>query len=477
MYNFYKIALECVSEEELTKIHEASIYILEKRGVVVHHEELREIARKNGAKVENEIVYFSKPLVENAVKKAPEYFELHSRNKDRKITIGRDLIFSPAYGAPFIIDENGRRSGTLEDYINLIKLSHQLNTLNLTGGIMVEPNDLSRKIRHVELLFTLFKYTDKPIIFMATGGEKSKDVIEMTSIVAGGKNQILNNPAIILSVNPVSPLRWDDVMAGTILEFARNRQPIVVGTAIIMGLTGPVTPIGTCILQNAELLSGITFAQMINEGTPVVYGAASAAANMKSASFVNSSPEAILLNLAAIQMAKFYKIPIRVQGTLTDAKSLDYQAGYESSFSLLLQALAIGKGAYFSQAAGILDSYMSTSFEKFIADDEICKRLIRIFEGLDTSKESYALDVIMEMGHEGNYLTHQHTFDHFKERWTPTVADWDLYSDWDEKGRVDFFKRCQERVEELLDSYVPPALDKEVEKDLRKYVENYKKAL
>jgi trimethylamine--corrinoid protein Co-methyltransferase len=91
MYNFYKIALECVSEEELTKIHEASIYILEKRGVVVHHEEIREIARKNGAKVENEIVYFSKPLVENAVKKAPEYFELHSRNKDRKITIGRDL--------------------------------------------------------------------------------------------------------------------------------------------------------------------------------------------------------------------------------------------------------------------------------------------------------------------------------------------------------------------------------------------------
>ncbi len=477
MFNFHKIALECVNQEELFKIHEASIYILENKGVIVHHEELRKIAKNNGAKVENEIVYFSKPLIENAVKKVPKYFELHSRNQDRKITIGQDLVFSPAHGAPFIIDENGRRAGTLEDYINLIKLSHQLDTLNLPGGIMVEPNDLSRKTRHVELLFNLFKYTDKPFIFMATGGENAKDVIEMTSIVAGGKDQILNNPAIILSVSPVSPLRWDDVMAGTIVEFARNRQPMVLGTAIIMGLTGPVTPIGTCILQNAELLSGITFAQMISEGTPVVYCPASAAANMKSASFVNGSPEAILLNLAAIQMTKFYKIPVRVQGALTDAKSLNCQAGYESSFSILLQALAIGKGAYFSQAAGILDSYMSTSFEKFIADDEICKRLIRIFEGLDTSKESYAVDVIMEMGHEANYLTHQHTFDHFKERWTPTVADWDIYSDWEEKGRVDFFKRCQEKVKELLDSYVPPALDKEVEKDLIKYVEKFKKAL
>ena len=155
MAGLYDIGLKCVSEEDLDKIHAASIRILENKGIVVHHDEVREIAKKKGAKVDDKVVYFPKSLVEKAVETAPEYFEFQSRNKEKNIIIGKDLVLSPVHGVPFIIDENGRRQGTLEDYLMLIKLSHQLNSLNLTGGIVIEPYDVDRNIRHVELMHHL----------------------------------------------------------------------------------------------------------------------------------------------------------------------------------------------------------------------------------------------------------------------------------------------------------------------------------
>jgi trimethylamine--corrinoid protein Co-methyltransferase len=474
MNGFHKIALECVNDKVLSKIHDASIRILENRGVVVHHSELREIAKKKGAKVENEIVFFSRSLIENAIETAPSHFDFHSRNKNRKITIGKELVLSPAHGHPFIMDENVRRPGILQDYINLVKLTHQLDSLKLTGGILVEPSDVHKEIRHVELMFNLLKHTDKPLIFVAAGQKKSEDVIEMMALALGCADAKLNLPAITLTVNPLSPLRWDAVMSGTIVAFARNRQPLQIAPAAMIGATGPITPLGTCVLQNTEILSGITLAQMINEGTPMVIAPCSAASYMKTANFVVGSPEAILLNMAQVQMAKNYKIPCRIQGTITDAKSLNYQGGYEGSFSLLLQVLAVGKGAYVSQAVGSFDSYMTVSAEKFVADDEICKRLICILEGLETAEESYALDTIMEIGHDGSYLTHEDTFEHFRERWIPPIADWDSYEDWERKGCIDYEERAREKAKELLAGYVVPKFDKEAEKHLAKYVADFK---
>ena len=477
MNGFHKIALDCASDKVLSKIHDASIRILKDRGVVVHHSELREIAKKKGAKVENEIVFFSKSLIENAIETTPTHFDFYSRNKNRKITIGKELVLSPAHGHPFIIDENGRRPGTLQDYINLVKLTHQLDSLKLTGGILVEPSDVDKEIRHVELMFNLLKHTDKPLIFVATGQKKSEDVIEMMALALGCEDAKLNLPAITLTVNPLSPLRWDAVMSGTIVAFARNRQPLQIAPAAMIGATGPITPLGTCVLQNTEILSGITLAQMVNEGTPMVIAPCSAASYMKTANFVVGSPEAILLNMAQVQLAKNYKIPCRIQGTITDAKSLNYQGGYEGSFSLLLQVLAVGKGAYVSQAVGSFDSYMTVSAEKFVADDEICKRLICILEGMDTAEESYAIDTIMEVGHDGSYLTHDETFEHFRERWVPSIADWDSYEDWERKGSIEYSERAREKAKELLANYVAPELDTAVEENLTEYVQNFKTKL
>ena len=114
-------------------------------------------------------------------------------------------MLSPTHGHPFIIDEGGRRPGTLQDYIMLTKLTHQLDSLKLTGGILVEPSDVDKKVRHVELMFNLLKHTDKPLIFVATGRENSEDVIKMTAIALGRENAKLDLPAITLTVNPISP--------------------------------------------------------------------------------------------------------------------------------------------------------------------------------------------------------------------------------------------------------------------------------
>ncbi|HHT63395.1 MAG TPA: trimethylamine--corrinoid methyltransferase, partial [Clostridia bacterium] len=212
----------------------------------------------------------------------------------------------------------------------------------------------------------------------------------------------------------------------------------------------------------------------INPSAPVVYSPSSSVANMKKASYITGTPEGMLINIANLQMAlNYYHLPTRTMCGMTDAKTVDCQAGYETMQNIMMGML--GGAHIIVECLGVLDAIMTTSYEKFIIDEEIIDRVIRIERGIDTSEEALATEIIQEVGHNGTYLTHPSTFEHFRESWRPTVSDWDLYQDWQESGAEDVVTRANKRYKQILASAPSSLLDPEVEAELLSYMNRVKK--
>lgn len=148
------------------------------------------------------------------------------------------------------------------------------------------------------------------------------------------------------------------------IAYAANNQPLVLACCSMAGFTSPTTLSATVIQNNAEILAGIVLSQLVRPGAPVVYGNTSTITDMSSMNLCIGAPEYQLISTAASQLEKYYKIPYRSGGGLTDAKDPDIQAGIEATTNLLL---SIANGVNFIlHAVGIMESFMSVSYEKWI---------------------------------------------------------------------------------------------------------------
>jgi trimethylamine--corrinoid protein Co-methyltransferase len=463
---------QILSKEQIEKIHEATLEMLEKTGVAFRYQPALEVLAKAGCKVEGETVFFPRKLVEEQVKKAPSQFTLHARNPEKNLTIGGDnMVFSPGYGAPFITDlDKGKRKGTMEDYENLTKLAGASPYQDLTGGILVEPNDVPYDRRHVEMVYACIKNSDKCFMGSSYGEKNAKDIVEMASILFGSEWDLVEKPALITLINSITPLIFDDRMLGALMEYARTGQAVVVTSLAMAGATSPATLAGTLVVQNAEVLSGIVLTQLIREGTPVVYGSASSVTEMSNGSLTIGAPEmAIIANVSA-QIAKYYGLPCRGGGAITDTKVPDAQAGYESMMNLLM---ANASGINFVlHSAGILESYNVMSYEKFIIDDEICGMVKRIRKGLDINPDSLALDIISQVGPGGHFLDQEHTLINFrKEFYRPNLSNRVTFDEWKNNGSLQAMEIANKKFKTIIENYEAPELPADIDKDLRKYIE------
>ncbi|MBS4007254.1 MAG: glycine betaine--corrinoid protein methyltransferase [Desulfitobacterium hafniense] len=461
---------DILTSEQVRLVHENTIQILEEIGVEFSFEPALEVFRSQGLKVEGHRVFFQRDFVEEMVKKAPAEFTLHARNPENNVVCGRDnIIYMPGYGAPFVHQADGtRRNATMADYDNFIKLAGASKNLHMTGGNVVEPSDVDDRIRHLKMMYSHIINSDKCFMGSASGAEKAKDSIELAAILFGGKDVIKEKPAIICLINSVTPLKYDDRMLEALMVYAEAGQPMVIAALVMAGSTGPATLAGSLAVQNAEVLAGITLTQCINPGTPVVYGSTSAITDMATGSLAIGNPECALFNSASAQLARFYGVPSRGGGGLTDAKTADTQAGYESMMTLL--AASTTGNNFVLHSAGILQYYMAMSFEKLMVDDEIAGMVLRYIRGIDFAEEKFAFDIIREVGPGGHFLTQKHTRKNHKvELRRAELSDRQSYDGW-AKERTDTNQRAHKRWQDVLASYVPPALDEQLKTALDEFI-------
>jgi len=460
-----------LTQDEVLKIHENTMQVLEEVGVEFGYEPALAVFREYGQRVEGERVYFKRDFVEQMVKKAPASFTLNARNPEKSVQCNHtDLILTPSYGPPFIYGPDGsRRNSTMQDYDNIVKLTGASTSINHTGGNVCEPNDVPDPIRHLKMVYSHIKNADKPFMGSAYGDVGASDSIAFAEMLFGGRDTIMKNPVLVTLINSITPLKYDERMLAALMTYAKAGQANLISALVMSGSTGPVTMAGTMVIQNAEVLAGIVLAQCVNPGAPVIYGSTSAPADMKSVILSIGNAENALYTAASAQLARFYGVPCRGGGGLNDSKTVDAQAGYEGM--MVLMSAAVSGVNYVLHAAGIMHSYNAFSYEKFIMDDEIAGMVRKYIRGFDFSEGMFVMDDIKEVGPGGHFLNQESTLTkHRQELRVPQLSDRLGYDLWVQQGCKDTQQRATEKYQAILASYEAPALDPALDKELNAFM-------
>lgn len=466
---------QAVSPGDIEKIHETSLRIMAEIGVVFDDARARDILAKGGAKIDGRIVRFPQEMVERGLKTVPSAFSLRGREEKMNVEINTgDTVFASQDGPPFVMDaDKGRRSGTIEDFQNLVKLCHQMDSISIISFIPCEPGDVDPKTRDLELLYNKIKYSSKPHMGPTLGYDTVKQGLEMVALVFGGAEAMRAAPALIGILCTLSPLCIDEKSAGGIIAYAEYGQPLLISSLCMAGATAPATIAGAVAVQNAEILAGICLAQTVNPGTPIVYSAPGSSTDMRLGSLSVGAPEGALFSLINGQLAKYYNIPCRIGGAVSDSKCVDAQAGYESMLGMMAARMAGGN--FILHGGGIMETYNCVSLEKMMIDHEIVGLIKRLGRGVEVSDRTLAFDLIREVGPQGAYINQAHTFKNFRQEfYQPELSDRNNYDQWVKKGSLTAEDRANARWKKLLAEYVEPKLPTEVDRDLRKYIDSRK---
>ena len=225
------------------------------------------------------------------------------------------------------------------------------------------------------MIYAHIKYSDKPFMGSVTAPDRADDTIEIARLLFG-KEFLETNTVVTSLINANSPMTWDGTMLGALKEYARSNQAVITTPCILSGAMAPVTPVGVLAQTLAEAMSGITFAQMVNPGTPVVFGSFASSISMQSGAPTFGTPEPAIVLFAAAKLARRLGVPFRSGGSLNGAKIPDAQAAIESLNTLWPTVL--GGVNFVLHAAGWLEGGLVSDIRKFIIDADQCLSLIHI---------------------------------------------------------------------------------------------------
>ena len=469
-----------VEQQTLDNVHEASLNLLSNTGIVFNSDECVDIFKSHGARVDGHTVYLPEAMVNHALEAVPPDFTWEARNPDRtiRVNIAEPGIHVSLNSGPVYIQDldHGRRMGTEQDLVNLYKLAQHSDTCTIVGQIPVNPSDITHPFRHLDIFHHLLAQSDKPLFGYVGSTEQIAQMFDLMKLSLGYSledDRVFDKHRIAVSLNPLSPLRYDDIPCETLLAYARAGQPIMILTCAMAGVTAPVNPMGTVVLQNTEILAGLVLAQLVKPGTPVVYSPASAVPDLRTAAYMTGLPVSNMINMVGIQMAReCYKLPTRCMAGLTDAKIPDCQAGYETMQNYLM--LAMAGVDMVNECFGILDSVMTVSYEKFILDDEIMARTAQLLKGIDNFEPDYSVSAISKTGHGGSYLMDASTLTHCRNFWTPPVSIFDSYEAWAKKGALEALRNANKAFKDILFNCPDQVIEPDIDRDLAEYIDRIK---
>src|SRR5579871_2135264 len=474
---------EVLSEEGLSIIERNADTTLAEVGIEFREDaESLEIWKAAGADVEGERVRFPRGMCRELVQKsAPREFTQHARNAARSVLIGgRNTVFAPAYGSPFIrnIDE-GRRYARIEDFRNFVKLAYMANSLHHSGGTICEPVDLPVNKRHLDMVYSHIKFSDKPFMGSVTHPDRAADTVALSNIVFGAE---LTDPATgrpktttISLINVNSPMTYDATMLGALKVYARANQAVIVTPFILAGAMSPVTVAGTVAQTLAEAMAGMAFVQLVNPGAPVVLGSFASSISMQSGAPTFGTPEPALVLYSMAALARRLGIPFRSGGSLCASKIPDAQAAFESANTLLPTCLA---GVNFVlHVAGWLEGGLAMGYEKFVMDADQAGMMHTLLAGVDLSENGQAMDAIREVGPGKHFLGCSHTQANFETAfYRSPLADNNSVEQWEADGAQDMAQRANSYWKRQLAEYEAPPLDPAIDEALLDFMQRRKSA-
>ena len=469
---------EVLDEEGLELIEHNAETVLAEIGIDFRDDaEALAMWKDAGADIEGERVRFPRGLCRELIKTAPAQFTQHARNPERSVEIGgKNTVFVPVYGPPFVRDlDEGRRYATIEDFRNFVKLAYLAPAMHHSGGTVCEPVDVPVNKRHLDMVYSHIRYSDKPFMGSVTAPERAEDSVAMAKLVFGDAF-VDQNCVMINLINANSPMVFDETMLGALKVYARAGQATVVSPFILAGAMSAVTVTGTLTQILAEAMAGIAFSQLCRPGAPVVFGTFASSISMQSGAPTFGTPEPALVLYGAAQLARRLGVPFRSGGSLCGSKLPDAQAAHESTNTLVPTVMA---GVNFAlHSAGWLEGGLVSSYEKFIIDADQCAMMQKFAQGIDLSENGQALDAIREVGPGSHFLGCAHTQANFETAFfRSNIADNNSFEQWESEGGKDAAQRANAIFKRQLAEYQAPEIDPAVDEALNAFIASKKDSM
>ena len=468
-----------LDDEQLARLEEQVDWILQEVGIAFRDDpEAIALWKREGARVEDDIVRAPADWIRQLCAKAPTRFTQLARNPERSVVIGgENQVFAPIYGAPFVRDlEGGRRYGDMAAFRDLVRLTYRLPALHHGGFVTCEPCDVPVSKRHLDMLLAHMTLSDKPHLGAITEMSRAQDSIDMAEIIFGA--EVMEQNCVILgNVNTNSPLLVDKVVTEAIRVYCARNQGIIVVPFILTGAMGPVSTAASVAQAMAEAMMVCAYAQLVRPGAPFVLGNFLSSMSLKSGAPTFGMPEPVMSNYAIGQLARRAGLPLRCGGSLTASKIEDAQAAYESADSMHSTMMA---GANFVlHSAGWLEGGLCAGFEKLVMDaDRLGSYQKVLSQGLDLSDDAFAADAYEEVAPGGHFLGSAHTMRNYQTAfYEPALSNSENVESWEEAGSKDMRHRAYERWQAMLESYVPPSMEDGTREALLDYVARRKSEL
>jgi trimethylamine--corrinoid protein Co-methyltransferase len=461
---------DMLPNEAVELIHEESLKILEEVGCEFRDDQAPQQWKKAGADVQGTRVRVDRSLLMSLIASAPSEFTWHARNPERTVKIGgKNTVFVPMYGAPYVRDlDNNRRYGSLADLNNFHRLAQMLPSLHSSSSICCEPMEIPVPKRHLHIMHSAMTNTDKPFMGIVTAKERAEDVMKMAGIVFGD-DFVKDNTVVVSITNCNSPLVWDQTMLDAMRVYASNHQPIICAPFALCGASTSASAIGAVAQVNAEALAGVAYTQLVRKGAPVIYGQFMVTVDMKTGAPMGGTPEAAQMMYVMGQLARKYNLPWRTSGFHVGSKLNDAQAGYEAN--MLMHAAILSGANYIWHVAGWLEAGLCCGYSKFVTDAEQLVGWYKYAGGLRFDDFKEAMAAVREVGPAGHFLGTAHTLENFEKAFfMPTLMDFNSFEQWSAEGAKDHDTRGRDKAKAMLASYQPPAMDEAVVEGLRDFI-------
>lgn len=470
-----RFAFARLSPRQCEQMHEASLKILERTGVRLYEQEALDLVTRADAHVsDGNRVRIPARLVEQALQTAPKRVVLHDRNGEPVMPLeGYRSYYGPGSDLLNIIDHRTgeRRKPVLQDVVEGITLCDALPNIDFAMSMFL-PSDVSQIAADRFQMEVMLNITTKPIVYVTYDTSGCVDNVEMSEIVAGGADALRQKPFSVCYINVTTGLRHNKEALEKLLFLAGKGLPMLYIPVGSCGLTAPMTMAAGMALINAGTLTGLVVSQLKRPGTPIIImGWGGESLDMRSMVEPYIAPD---FQCIGESLAHYYGLPMFTLGGASDAKLPDGQAAAEATLTIMLRALG---GGNIVHDLGYLESGLCGSLAQLAVCDEIVGWVKRALTEVEINDETLALDLIDEVGPDGQFLDTDHTMRHFRERWYPRLIERDNYERWLSRGGKSLTQRAADRVSEILATHKTQPLPANVARAVRGVVDRANREL
>lgn len=466
-----KLSVQVLAPDEVRRIHEATLWIIEHVGVRFPSPRALEIWSAHGAHVDHDtaLVRANGDLIEGALRACPPAYTLAARDPSQDLALdGRHVYLgTDGCGVEVIDAESGlRRTSTLDDVSDIVRLADATEEIAF-HWIAVSAQDKSPATRGLHEIKTAWENSTKHVQTESIYTEhEARAAIELAALVAGGRDQLQKRPVLSLMQCTTSPLGHDGGSLEAALVAAEYAVPTGFMTMASCLTTGPATMAGNMAQGNAEVIAGLAMLQLAFPGAPVFYAAAQTASDPRTGAYTGGGPEDFLFGAATNALADFYNIPLSMGSFATGAKQPNWQAGVENSVSTLMASIVRSDMLL---GAGFLHGSRIWSHAEMLLDCEIFSLIHKMLQGIEVTEETLALDTIAAVGPGGNYLSQKHTRQHMRELFMPQFMDRRPFNEWEAKGD-DARDWAAAKARRILSSHQPEPLDPELTAEMGRII-------